>query len=275
MELEEKLEQPEQPKIEELVTDAPEEAASRPNHALFALSGIIIAGLIAGVWVVYNKTPILEPVINDPIAEATAAPAAESVGNTQTLTVQRTVTIKKVLETEHILGSFDAPVKVVEYSDLECPFCKDFHMVMKEIIEEYGPSGKVAWVYRHLPLTIHPKAFKEAEATECANELGGNFKFWQYTDRIFQITKSNNTLDPKELINTAEYLNLDIDKFSLCLNSSKYTKFIEESVKSAQEAGARGTPYSIVIFNGSQAFPIEGSVKYPKLKEIIESALKS
>src|SRR3989344_1522881 len=70
---------------------------------------------------------------------------------------------------DYILGNPNAPVKIIEYSDLECPYCKTFNATMNQIIQYYGMSGNVAWVYRHFPLaSIHSKAPKEAEAVECA-----------------------------------------------------------------------------------------------------------
>lgn len=106
--------------------------------------------------------------------------------------------VRSVGDSDHLRGDPKATVKVVEFSDLECPFCKNFHRTMQQVMEEY--SDKVAWVYRHFPLdSLHPKARKEAEATECAAELQGNDGFWAYVDKLFEITPSNNGLDPNLL----------------------------------------------------------------------------
>src|SRR3989338_7449965 len=127
-----------------------------------------------------------------------------------------------ITDDDHIRGNPNAPVKIVEYSDTECPFCKRFHGTMNQIMSEYGESGKVAWVYRHYPLdALHKKADKEAEATECAEELGGNDAFWRYTDRIFEVTPSNNGLEVAELSKIAQYVGLNVTFFDLCLNSGK------------------------------------------------------
>src|SRR3989344_1943232 len=97
---------------------------------------------------------------------------------------------------DHILGNPDAPVILVEFSDLECPFCKTFHNTMKQVMQTYGDTGQVAWVYKHFPIdSRHPKARTEAQATECAGKLGGQVKFWEFTDKIFEITPSNNGMD--------------------------------------------------------------------------------
>jgi len=90
---------------------------------------------------------------------------------------------------DHILGDLStAKIVVIEYSDLDCQFCKVFHSTMYLVVKE--SNGDVAWVYRHYPIPqLHPEAFKKAEATECAWEQGGNTAFWQYTDRLFGITQ--------------------------------------------------------------------------------------
>src|SRR6185436_7093141 len=95
----------------------------------------------------------------------------------ETNTVGNRVEMEPVTEKDHILGNPNAEVIMVEYSDLECPFCKEFHSTLRRVMNEYGKDGKVAWVYRHFPIdSLHPKARKEAEATECAAELGGESK---------------------------------------------------------------------------------------------------
>lgn len=99
------------------------------------------------------------------------------------------------------LGEEENSVYVIEYSDLECPFCKRFHEAMLEVMKEFDTRGQeVTWIYRHFPLDqIHSQARKEAEATECAAELGGNEAFWNYTNKLFEITPSNDGLDLKLL----------------------------------------------------------------------------
>ncbi len=183
--------------------------------------------------------------------------------------------IAAISASDHIRGNPDAPVKIVEYSDTECPFCKRFHDTMKQVMDEYGKSGKVAWVYRQFPLTqLHPKAPKEAEATECANELGGNDAFWKYTDRLYEVTPSNNGLDPAELPKIAQYVGLNVDKFNSCLNSGKYAKHVEEDIQNATATGGNGTPWSIVVAKNGKKYPLSGAQPYASVKQLIESALQ-
>lgn len=182
--------------------------------------------------------------------------------------------MKLVSGEDHIRGNPDAPVKIVEYSDTECPFCKRFHSTLEEVIDEYGKSGKVAWVYRHFPLDqLHSKARKEAEATECAAKLGGNNAFWAYLDRLMEITPTNNGLDPAELPKIAEFIGLDVEKFNDCLTSGAYAEKIEEHVQNAIASGGQGTPYSIIVAADGSKQAVNGAVPYATLKSQIEQAL--
>ncbi len=181
--------------------------------------------------------------------------------------------MEPVTQKDHIRGNSDAPVVIVEYSDTECPFCKQFHGTMKRIVAEYG--DKVAWVYRHFPLDqLHPKADKEAEALECAGELGGNDAFWRYADRLFEITPSNNGLDPAELPNIAAYIGLDRKSFDACLQSGKYAAHVEEEYQEALRTGGNGTPWSIVVAKNGKKYPLGGAQPYEAVKQIIDLALK-
>ncbi|PIS04683.1 MAG: hypothetical protein COT81_05175 [Candidatus Buchananbacteria bacterium CG10_big_fil_rev_8_21_14_0_10_42_9] len=177
------------------------------------------------------------------------------------------ITVVSVTKDDHILGDKKAPISIIEYSDAECPFCKRFHPTMQQIVAKY--EGRVNWVYRHFPLaSIHPKAPKEAEATECAAELGGNDGFWAYLDRLFEITPSNNNLDLARLPEIAEEVGLNADKFEECLNSGKYAKKVQSHYNQAIAAGGRGTPYSLVIY-GDKQIPLSGALTLSQ----IESAL--
>jgi len=156
--------------------------------------------------------------------------------------------IRAVSVEDHLRGNPNAKIVIVEYSDTECPFCVRLHETMKQVMEQYGKAGEVAWVYRHSPLDqLHPKARNESSALECANELGGSDKFWAYTDRIYEITPANNGLDAAELPKIAEYVGLDVVKFNTCLSSGKYNEKVEADVQNAQATGGNGTPWSIMI----------------------------
>lgn len=85
---------------------------------------------------------------------------------------------------DRVLGSANAPVTIIEYSDLECPFCIRFHATQETLMKEY--AGKIKWVHRHFPLDFHANAKPYAYAAECAGEIGGNDAFWKMIDYIFK-----------------------------------------------------------------------------------------
>lgn len=246
-------------RLQSLKEKAPKGSGNGNSAIIFAL---IVSALIVGAAIIYSNSGALAK--KDNKAEA----AAESAK------VSGIEYVSPISASDHIRGSIDAPIKLIEFSDAECPFCKRFHETMKEVVEGYG--GKVAWVYRHFPLDgLHPKARKEAEALECANELGGNAKFWEYLDRLFEITPSNNGLDPEELPSIAGYVGLNENAFKECLSSGKYAAHVEEDVQDAQKSGGSGTPYTIIIGkDGKPADVINGALPYYTVRLAIEEALR-
>lgn len=182
------------------------------------------------------------------------------------------IRLAAVTDKDWIKGKKNVKISVVEFSDTECPFCKRFHPTMQRLIQEY--PNDVNWVYRHFPLTsLHPKAPKEAEATECAGALAGNDGFWKYIDRLFEITPSNNGLDPGQLPQIAEDVGMNRKNFEECLNSGKYAQKVQDQANQAVAAGAQGTPYSVILV-GDQKIPVSGAVPFEQLKTIIDSALQ-
>jgi protein-disulfide isomerase len=193
--------------------------------------------------------------------------------NKNTNKAAENIVVPKITDKDHIFGDPNAPIMVIEYSDIECPFCKVFHNTMKDVIQSY--DGKVAWTYRHFPIPqLHSKAMKEAEATECAAEQGGNSMFWKYLDRAFEATNSNDSLDLAELPKIAGELGLNVEAFNECLSSGKYTAAIEKSMEDAVKAGARGTPYSIIITKDGRKIVVNGAESLANIRIKIDSLLK-
>lgn len=192
-----------------------------------------------------------------------------------TVDTTNNVSLKPVSATDHILGNPEADLIIVEYSDTECPYCKVFHTTMLRVMNEYGKDGKVAWVYRHFPIEqLHSKARKEAEATECAYELGGNEKFWEYINTLYRITNSNDSLDSSELPKIAKTVGLDVDAFNSCLSSGKYAEKVEADYQDAINAGGQGTPTSFIISKDGTQTPIKGALPYENLKDVLDALLK-
>lgn len=241
-----------------------ESQSKQPSVLTTPVALIIVGVLIAGAILIKSPsgTTDMKKVANNPTQEV-----QQDTANLEAM--------NSVTNQDHIRGNPDAPVKIVEYSDTECPFCKRFHTTMKEVMNEYGKDGKVAWVYRHFPLDqLHSKARKEAVALECANEQGGNDKFWEYTDRLYEITPANNGLDVAELPKIAQYVGLDVQKFNTCLASTKYDKHIQDEIENAQATGGNGTPWSIVVGKNGKKYPLSGAQPISAIKQLIDLASK-
>lgn len=213
------------------------------------MSAIIIAGLlIAGAILLKDNNKGLDN--NNPSAQ---------------IDEFKDIKIREVSTDEHIFGNPNAEIKIVEYSDTECPFCKQFHNTMHKIVEE--SDGKIAWVYRHFPIpSLHPNAFSQAVATECAWEQGGNDIFWAFTDQVYTRTKSNSTFSESDLVTIARELNLDISKFNDCTTNQKYADQVEADIVDGQIAGVRGTPSSFILENGKIVSTIPGAAPYESVK---------
>lgn len=202
---------------------------------------IILAGvLIAGAILIRGKTPV---------ALAPTDGIAKNLSDIQ---------IRPVSTNDHILGNPNAKVIVVEYSDSECPFCKVFDTTMHEVVAK--ENGDVAWVYRHYPIAeLHPKAFHESEAMECAWEQGGNTTFWKYADELFLRTTSNNRLDVAELPKIASSIGLDLTSFNTCLDTGKYSDKVKADMADGNQAGVSGTPSGFILKNGKIVDTIPGA----------------
>jgi protein-disulfide isomerase len=175
---------------------------------------------------------------------------------------------------DHINGNPDAEISLVEYSDFECPFCKKFHPTAKRLVDAF--DGKVNWVYRHFPLSFHnPGAQKQAEASECANELAGNDMFWKYTDAIYARTKSNGRGFPIEnLVPLAGELSIDEQKFKTCLDSERYADRVQEDIDEGSSIGITGTPGNVLLNNRTgKTLARAGAQPFTALKVDIEKLL--
>ena len=135
---------------------------------------------------------------------------------------------------DHIRGPADAAVTLVEYGDLECPYCGQAEAVIRELLTDFGD---LRYVWRHLPLTdVHPRAEMAAEASEAAAAQGA---FWAMHDLLLE---HQNELAPKDLIRYAEELGLDVKSFAEDLSKHRWTERVAADVESADLSGVAGTP---------------------------------
>jgi len=183
------------------------------------------------------------------------------------------VSVKPVSDTDHMEGNANAPVTIVEYSDYECPYCKSFHTTLGQVKDKYPNDVKI--VFRHFPLSFHANAEKEAEASECIAELGGNDAFWSYTDKIYERTTSNGTgFALADLGPLAKEIGVDQTKFQSCLDSGKYVNKVKTDESEGSAAGVSGTPTSFVLDkDGNVVQTIPGALPFSQVDSIISQAL--
>ena len=168
----------------------------------------------------------------------------------------------EVAPDDPVLGSASAPVTIVEFSDFQCPFCQRVMPTLKQVRDAYGDRVRIVW--KDFPLTsIHPQAFKAAEAAHCAREQG---KFWEYHDRLFA---NQQALDQDFLKKYASETGLDAAKFNACLDSAKYAERVQAQMGVGTALGVSSTPS--VFINGRM---ISGAQPYETFTAIIDEELE-
>lgn len=193
----------------------------------------------------------------DPAPQPTAGPEA----------------IEPVTEADHIRGNPNAPIVLVEYSDYDCPFCKNFHESMNRIMSEYGTDGKVAWVYRHFPLEqLHPNAPQISLASECVANLAGNDAFWAFSDLVFGERGTNEPTNLDRLEEFAVTAGAEAGAFNTCFSEGTYMSDVEADFNNGLAIGARGTPHTVVLV-GDQQGVINGAQPYNVVKQIVDDLI--
>ena len=133
-------------------------------------------------------------------------------------------------ERDHLKGSLDAPVVLVEYGDYECPHCQEVHPILWELKERMG--DRVAFIYRHFPISSqHPHAAMAAEAAEAAGAQG---KFWEMHRQLFT---HQNALTFEDLLNHASAIGLDVDRFRRDLEEKAFEARVREDFMSGVRSG--------------------------------------
>lgn len=158
-----------------------------------------------------------------------------------------------------VRGSADAPVKIIEYADYECPYCQQIQPILNKVEADF--KGKIVFAYKDVPLPMHSHAEKAAEAAHCAGEQG---KYWEYHDLLF----ASKTLEVPQLKDHARQLKLDGAAFDKCLDSGAEAGAIKPFVTEAQGVGLQGTPSFFI--NGRY---FSGGLSYEQFRNVIEEEL--
>ncbi len=172
---------------------------------------------------------------------------------------------------DHIRGNAQANYTLIEYSDFECPYCKRFHPTAQKFIDK---NTDVNWVFRNYPLSFHGKvAQREAEAAECAAELGGNDTYWKYDDGQFNRTLTNGRGIPNGgIAKLAEDVGLEKTAFLDCVDSGKFKDFVIAQFEDGNNAGVSGTPGNLLRHNPSGlTIPVHGAQPLEQLQAALEA----
>ncbi len=172
-----------------------------------------------------------------------------------------------------VLGKSDAKVTIVEFSDLQCLFCRKFWKdTLPQIKKDYIDTGLVKFAFRQYPLPpeLHPAARPLAEAAECANEQN---KFWEFHDIAFQKQQDQGegtiAITDADIMSWATELGLDTEKFTSCFTSKKYTAKIDQDMAEGAKISVNSTPTAYV--NGQI---VVGALPYASFKTLIDQQLK-
>lgn len=170
----------------------------------------------------------------------------------------------KINEGDATFGKMDAKVKIVVFSDFQCPYCKLFYKTLRDTMKNY--QDKVAFSYKDLPLDIHPQAEGASLAAQCALEQN---KFWEYADVLYaKQSEWGGTKDTASFKTYARTTGLDSSQFNKCLDDKKYQFKIDADMKEAQDFGIGGTP--TVFINDKVE---SGVVDAEDFKKLIEEEL--
>ncbi len=183
----------------------------------------------------------------------------DSSDATPTLSLQRA-------EAAWIYGDEDAEITIVEFSDVECPFCARIHPTLERLVDE--SDGRINWEYRHLPLPMHRNAELGAAATECVGEQLGNDAFWVYLARLLVLQGQHSLqLYEQEAITAG----VEIDTFSTCLTSAEIQNRINLDRVVAQSNGGSGTPFNVIQFADGTTKPVSGALPYAQWQALLNN----
>ncbi|MFW5924746.1 MAG: DsbA family protein [Myxococcota bacterium] len=185
------------------------------------------------------------------------AAAAEAAGDVERFKVP-------VTDDQPQKGPDDALVTIVEWSEFQCPFCSRVGPTVSRVLKEYGDQVRVVW--RNNPLPFHQEATPAAVAAMEAFEQGGNEKFWEMHDLLFDNQKK---LKRDDLEGYAKQVGLDMDAFKKALDSNEHKDQIEADQKLAAQLDAKGTPAFFI--NGRK---LMGAKPYEEFEKLIDDEIE-
>lgn len=236
------------------------------NFSLLVIAVLIYA---AGVFTgsIWTENALLKAGKGATAGTAAADPSAAPQGPTP----EQLASVPPADADDHLQGSADAKVVLIEYSDFECPFCARFHPTVKQLKEEFG--DQIAIGYRHFPLSFHPFAQKAGEASECVAKLGGDDGFWKYSDYVFTENEKQQGINDAVITAGAEAAGVNMAQFKTCLDSGEMAEKITADTDTGVAAGITGTPGTIIITEDGAQEIIVGALPYEQVKATVEKYL--
>ena len=193
------------------------------------------------------------------------APSQETV---DTAVTEITEGLLPITDEDHLLGSKDADVFLIVFSDYRCGYCGLYHETVKEIFAEY--DGRLAWVYRHAP--YQPGGKEVAVASECVTEQLDREAFWDFSDRIF---KEQRQVGADWYRSTIEDMGGNVEEFEACIVSGRYDELIARHTMNAQSLGVQGTPYSVLLTREGEMVKFSGAQPIENVRIFVERALRT
>ena len=175
----------------------------------------------------------------------------------ESLSIQR-------VEAARVYGDSDAPIRIVEFSDVECPFCARLHPTLETLVDE--SEGQISWEYRHLPLPMHRNAVLGAIATECVGDSKGNDAFWDYLDQLL-LNQGNHSKDYYTRV--ATQYGIDQAEFESCLVDEEVAARITLDAQVAQNFGGSGTPYSVIVYEDGSTRGVSGALPLEQWRALV------
>lgn len=214
---------------------------------------ILFLGLTGNFGGGVDKTDLEELMKSVVAAQPTPTPTPTPAPTPQPVQVTKVDQgeLEAFYETTYVEGDADAKVSIIEFSDVECPFCQRHtnNGTLDQVKAKYGDDVNI--VFAHFPLSIHANAQKAGESLECAGEIGGEEGFFNFKKALFA-KGGQPTLDVIKA--TATEQGLDAAKMEECVNSGKYAQKVAEQMNFGRKLGVTGTPGNIVMNNESGEF---------------------
>lgn len=174
---------------------------------------------------------------------------------------------------DYTRGPANARIKIVTFTDFDCPFCKKFHETLNAILVKYSD---VSVTYRHFPLEqLHPNTKNLSIAAECVGTIGGDVAFWKFIDLAFNSRAVNDTTNMLKLNTFASVALIPTPAFETCRKSKSAEASVVADMKDGTNAGVMGTPQSFIFLDGVKVGTLNGSQPLIVVEEIIKNLQKN